>query len=63
MNINRRKFLAKSILLGGSVAGAGYVLSNTSPTIKQVAAVKANNLSAGYQNTRHNRQFYQTARF
>ncbi|CAB9540282.1 hypothetical protein [uncultured Gammaproteobacteria bacterium] len=63
MNMNRRKFLGKTLLLGSSVSLATYVLGKTTslatPNLSNDMALT----SATYANTAHNRQFYSSARF
>lgn len=64
MNMNRRKFLGKSLLLGSGASLATYALSKTTHlVITPNLPSKANLTSATYANTAHNRQFYLSARF
>ncbi|SMM98552.1 hypothetical protein SPONN_2579 [uncultured Candidatus Thioglobus sp.] len=64
MNISRRKFIGKSVLLGGGVSFAGYVLSkNKKVAVQEMSNTNDKTMSATYQNTRHNRQFYASTRF
>lgn len=64
MNISRRKFIGKSVLLGGGVSFAGYVLSkNKKVAVQEMNSKNDKTVDAIYQNTRHNRQFYASARF
>lgn len=63
MNMNRRKFLGKSLLLGGGVSLATYTLSKATPLVAPKAPNKPTSASATYANTAHNRQFYSSARF
>jgi len=51
MNMNRRKFLRKSLLLGGSVSLATYALSKTTPLVIPKTTNKATLVSATYANT------------